>query len=169
MAEVYYPPSAFYFSVSVLGSATPVADLTQIDASFQEVTGIKAEFDIEEVSEGGENRFVHHLPRAAKYSNLVLKRGAVSIDSFLAQWVGQTIGARLALPIIPQNLLVTLLKADGTPTIAWLFVNAYPVRWEMSAMDAQQNQILSETLEFSYNYFERMNLDSTLWTGINPF
>jgi phage tail-like protein len=160
MSEDYYPPGAFYFSVSILGSATPLALLTSIDASFQEVRGIESRFDVEEVTEGGENRFVHRLPRAAKYSNLVLKRGVVTKDSFIAEWVGLTVGASLSLPIIPQNILLTLLNSEGTPITAWLFINAYPVRWEVGAMNSQENQLLTETLEFSYNYFERFNLGS---------
>ena len=159
MSETYYPPGAFYFSVQLLGSLTPFALLTDVDASFQEVSGIQAEFGTEEVVEGGENRFAHRLPKQAKYSNLVLKRGVVTESSVLAEWVGQTIGASLSLPIVPQNILVTLLNASGIPSIAWGFVNAYPLRWEVGPLDSMDNKILTESLEFSYNYFERVNLN----------
>ena len=166
MSEDYYPPGAFYFSLSVLGSATPLAMLTDIDASFQEASGIQAEFEVESLSEGGENRFSHQLPKAAKYTNLQLKRGVVTQDSFIGEWVGLTVGANLSLPIVPQNLLLTLLSQDGVPSIAWLFVNAYPVRWETAAMNSQENKLLTETLEFSYNYFERITLGSTASVAI---
>lgn len=156
----YYPPGAFYFTVQVLGSATALALLSDGDASFQEVSGIQSEWNVEEVVEGGENRFVHRLPRPAKYSNLLLKRGAASGDSFLVEWAGATIGSGLSLPIITQNLLVMLLNREGVPLIAWGFVNAYPVRWEVSPMDSMENKVLIETLEFSYNYFERVNVGS---------
>ena len=156
--ETYYPQGGFYFAVTVLGSATAVAALTSVDASFQEVSGIKAEFDVESVPEGGENRFVHKLPKPAKYSNLVMKRGVMAANSFLAEWVGETIGSSLAVPVIPQNLMLTLMNGEGTPTVVWTFVNAYPFRWEISPMNSMENKILTETLEFSYNYFERLNL-----------
>ncbi len=162
MAAEYYPPAAFNFTVNILGSGTALSMLTGIDASFQEVTGIKAEFGVEEVAEGGENRFVHRLPLPARYSNLVLKRGVVTKDSVLAEWFGQTVGSSMSLPIITQNLLVTLLKPDGLPAMAWMFVNAWPVRWEVGALDSQRNEILVETLELAYNYFERFNLGSGL-------
>lgn len=162
MSEEYYPPGAFYFAVYILGSGTVFSLLTDIDASFQEVSGIQAEFGIEEVTEGGENRFVHRLPRPAKYSNLVLKRGVVTMDSVLAEWVGQTVGSGLALPIITQNLMVTLLGEDGFPMIAWFFVNAYPVKWDVAALNSEDNKVLTETMEFAYNYFERFNLGSGL-------
>jgi phage tail-like protein len=158
MTEAYYPPPAFYFTVAVLGSATALSLLTSIDASFQEISGINAEFQTEDVVEGGENRFVHRLPKQGKYSNLVLKRGAVSKDSFLLEWVGQTVGSGMSLPIVPQNILVTLLDESAIPSIAWAFVNAYPVKSSVTALNSQDSKLLIETLELSYNYFERVNL-----------
>lgn len=166
MSDDYYPPPAFYFSLTVIGVGAAQFLLSDVDASFQEITGIQSEFGIEEVAEGGENRFSHRLPKQAKYSNLVLKRGAVSQASFLAEWVGQTVGSGLSLPIITQNLLVTLLNADGIPSIAWGFVNAWPVKWEMSAFDSQSNKVLTESLEFTYNYFERVNLGSPVGAAV---
>jgi phage tail-like protein len=170
MADEYYPTGAFYFSVKVLDPVTlgslamnlATGDfgsiLSSIDASFQEVSGIESQFDVEEVREGGENRFVHRLPRYTKYSNLVLKRGVVTKLSFLAEWFGLTIGASLSLPIVPMNVLVMLLNNEGWPAIAWFFANAYPVRWEIAPMDSMDNKILTEKLEFSYNYFQRLNV-----------
>jgi phage tail-like protein len=135
---------------------------TDIDASFQDISGIEAKFAVEDVTEGGENRFVHHLPKAASYSNLILKRGVVSGDSLLAEWVGQSVGAGLSLPLLTQNLMVSLLNESGTPSLAWFFINAWPVRWEVGKLNSQENQLLTESLEFSYNYFERFNLSSGL-------
>lgn len=166
MADEYYPPGAFCFAVNVIGVGAVATLFTDIDASFLEVSGIEARFETEEVAEGGENRFVHRLPRAGAYSNLVLKRGVVTKDSFLAEWVGQTVGSGMSLPILPQNLLVTLLDKDGLPLIAWGFVNAWPVRWEVSPLDAMDNKVLTETLELSYNYFERVVLGSAASVGI---
>lgn len=166
MSEEYYPPPAFYFNLTVIGSATALFAMTLIDASCQEVTGIQAEFDVETVVEGGENRFVHRLPRYTKYPNLVLKRGIVTKTSFLAEWFSATIGSGMSLPIIPQNLLLTLLNAEGLPIVAWGFVNAFPIRWEIAPMDSQDNKILFETLELSYNYFERINLGSGPGTAL---
>jgi phage tail-like protein len=158
MSDAYHPPPAFYFTVTVLGSATALSLLTSIDASFQDISGIEAEFQTEEVVEGGENRFAHRLPKQGKYPNLVLKRGAVTKDSFLLEWVGQTVGSGMSLPILPQNILVTLLNESGNPAIAWGFVNAYPVKTSVSGLNSEDNKILIETLELSYNYFERVNL-----------
>lgn len=162
MSDTYYPPPGFYFRVTVLGAGAAVAELTGVDASFSEVSGIESRFGTEEVVEGGENRFVHQLPRAAQYSDLVLKRGIVTRDSFFAEWVGATIGASLSLPIVTQTLLVTLQDPEGFPVVAWAFVNAWPLRWETAAMESMSNEVLTETMVFSYNYFERLTLGGGL-------
>jgi phage tail-like protein len=162
MTDVYYPPPGFYFRVTVLGAGALAAEATGVDASFSEVSGIEARWETEEVAEGGENRFVHRLPRPARYADLVLKRGLVYRDSFFGEWVGQTIGSRLSLPILTQNLLVTLQGDDGAPLVAWVFVNAWPLRWEVTGLDSMANQVATERLEFAYGYFERLNLGGEL-------
>jgi len=166
MSDPYYPPPGFRFRVTVLGAGAAVAELSGVDASFQEVSGIEARWETEEVTEGGENRFVHRLPRPARYADLVLKRGVVTRDSFFAEWVGQTVGSGLALPIIPQNLLVTLLDEDGWPVVAWAFVNAWPLKWVTAPLDSMASQVLTESMEFQYNYFERLTLGGGLSAGV---
>jgi phage tail-like protein len=65
--EEGYPPAAFYFTVT-FGNGVQVPD-----ASFSEVSGISLEMETEAVVEGGENRFVHQLPKGIKHPNLELK------------------------------------------------------------------------------------------------
>ena len=67
-----YPPSAFYFKV-VLSATAGMSD-----TSFQEGSGISSEVTTEGVSEGGENRYLHKLPKGVTHSNLELKRGIAS-------------------------------------------------------------------------------------------
>lgn len=164
--DPYYPPPGFHFRVTVLGVGSQLAEATGVDASFQEVSGIQVEFETEEVAEGGENRFAHHLPARAKYAPLVLRRGVVTRDSFFSEWVGQTVGSRLIVPIIPQHLLVTLLDAEGDPLVAWGFVNAWPREWVTEAMNSSSNEVLIERMEFSYQYFERLTLGSGLSAAV---
>ena len=166
MSDPYYPPPGFYFTLTVLGSATALSLLTDTDAAFQEISGIEAQSQAEEVTEGGENRFVHRLPKQSKYSNLVLKRGAVTGDSTLIEWAGLTVGSSLTLPILTQNLLVMLLGENSIPLIAWAFVNAYPIKTQIAGLNAQDNKVLIESMEFSYNYFERLNLGGGLSAAV---
>jgi phage tail-like protein len=147
-----YPPTAFYFRVDFGDGA-----LRGQDGSFQEVSGIGAELRLEEVAEGGENRFVHRLPLPPRYTNLVLRRGLVPGGSPLAAWAAATIGSALTKPIKPSFLRVSLLDEDGGPRVCWKFINAFPVKVELAALNAMEGRIAIETLELAYNYFERVD------------
>jgi phage tail-like protein len=154
MAPAYYPPPAFYFEVTVLGSPKSPWPRTAIDGSFQEISGIERELDVDELREGGENRFTHRLPKRGKHPNLVLKRGLVSESSALANWAEATIGSDFSAPIQPRTLLVTLLSAEHE-LIVWTFTNAYPVKWVTSSFNANESNIAVETLEMAYATVKR--------------
>jgi phage tail-like protein len=160
MSKPYYPPGAFHFTVKILGAGALSAALGGSDASFSEISGMDVSWETEDVSEGGENRFVHRLPTRAKYANLVMKRGVVTESSFFTEWAGLSLGSKLSLPLTTQNILVMLLNDSGIPLIAWVFINAYPIKCSVGPLDSMENKILVETLELSYNYFERLTLGS---------
>jgi phage tail-like protein len=141
----YYPPVGFYFRVSVSGING------QNEGNFQEVTGLNVKLDVEEIKEGGENRFAHRLPGRPKYENLVLKRGMVT-DSFLITWARR---ATEQFIFTTKTVVLSLLNDDSVPLAAWNFVNAYPVGIRMSEFKAQENNIAIETLELCFDYFER--------------
>lgn len=148
MASDAYPPPAFYFTVSIDGGSS-------VDTSFQEVSGLKVELQTETVVEGGQNRFEHRLPTRTKYSNLVLKRGLVMKGSALATWLGASFGNIGIRKMVPKNLVVMLLDASAAPLAVWRVTGAYPVRWEHDAMKSQENQLMLETLELAYQFFDR--------------
>ena len=147
-----YPPVAFYFKLSFGG----VGSL--LDASFKEVSGISMEMDTEEITEGGNNRYKHRVPTSTKYPNLVLKRGYVPIASTLISWCEDTFGGGLSTTIKTKTIMVSLLNEYGLPLKSWNFVNAWPVKWSASDLNSMNNEILIETLEFSYSYFEAVKL-----------
>ena len=155
MSTPYYPAVAFHFAVWIDGVTGNAANGTTADASFQEVSGIKVGFDHDSVVEGGENRFVHRLPKPGRQQNLVLKRGVMVETSRLAQWVGDTLGSAFVKRIEPRLVTVELRNEQFEPLIIWTFLNAYPVRWDISSLNSMENAILTETMELSYNYFTR--------------
>ena len=153
MADTYYPPAAFFFELTILdprGSPWP----SEVDGSFQEISGIDRELEVQAVPEGGENRFAHQLPKRGRHPNLVLRRGIVPDTSELANWAEATIGADFTTPIQPRNLLVTLLSAQDK-LIVWTFTNAYPVKWSTAGFKAMDNSIAVETLEMAYASVKR--------------
>lgn len=161
MPEAYHPPASFYFAVSVLQRTPQPNTQTDVDAAFQEVSGLTAEFGFEEVAEGGENRYIHRLPKAAKYPNLVLKRGLVNTTSELVSWFQSTLTSGLIVPIQPKNLEIQLLNEGGAPAVTWTVSNAYPAKWDIAALNSQDNKILVETMELAFAYFDRRDMGTT--------
>ncbi|MGD8777792.1 MAG: phage tail protein [Ignavibacteria bacterium] len=145
----YYPPVGFHFRVEFDGISSD-AD----DTRFQEVSGLNSELGVEELIEGGENRFSHRLPGRAKYSNLVLKRGLL-VGSELISWCKNAIEN---FEFETKTVNVTLLNEEHEPVSeTFSFINAYPVKWSISDFKSTDNSIVIETLELAYQYFRRVS------------
>ncbi|MBN1480894.1 phage tail protein [candidate division KSB1 bacterium] len=144
----YYPPAGFHFRVEFGNVASDSSDVR-----FQEVSGLSAEVGVEDLEEGGENRFTHRLPKRPRYSNLILKRGLLT-DSELIKWLTNAI-ENFVFSTTTVN--VTLLNEKHEPLgYAYSFVDAWPVKWSVSDFKAQENAIIVETLELAYKYFRRV-------------
>ncbi len=140
----YRPPVGFHFRVEFLDIQT-VAD----DILFQSVSGLTVTMETESVKEGGENRFEHVMPVRSKYSDLVLKRG-VLVDSGVIAWCRDAMEAFI---FEPTTVLVHLLNEAHEPLITWNVVHAWPKKWAVADLNAEQSSVLIETLELNYNFF----------------
>lgn len=149
-STVYYPPVGFHFSVKFIGLPGGEADMR-----FSEVSGLSAEIVTEDVPEGGENRFIQRYPVRSKYPDLVLKRGLL-VNSGIRDWIDQALADMV---ITPVNVHVALLNPDHQILMGWDFVNAWPVKWSLSDLNASNNAIVIESLSLAYQYF-RANLGS---------
>ncbi|MCE4554322.1 phage tail protein [Pelomonas cellulosilytica] len=138
------PPLAFHFSVS-FGANSP-----DDDSAFREVSGLDAEMDVETVVEGGQNAFVHQLPKAVKHPRLVLARGVAPKDSRLLQWCKDILEGGLVQPISPILLRVSLLNAREQPLRVWVVRNAYPVKWSVEAFNATRSEVAIERIELAH-------------------
>lgn len=144
-----YPLPAFHFKVK-FGTGTSGGD-----TSFQEVSGIGSELEVEAVQEGGENRFVHQLPAAVKHPKLVLKRGIAKSDSPLVTWCKAVLEEDYVKPIETKDLEVELLNEEHDPVRSWSFGNAYPVNWDVEAFNATKNEVAIEKIELVYSFSKR--------------
>lgn len=148
MSLPFYPPRSFCFALAFEDS--------EIDASFQEISGLKTELTTEEVAEGGVNRFVHRLPLRTKYSNLIMKRGVVRTRSPLADWLDTGFAGNFAASLVdPRTLVVMLLDMWRRPIVAWTLFGAYPLSWDHSSLNSTGNDLLIETIELSCNWVKR--------------
>lgn len=139
-----YPPVSFHFKVEFNGISSQDKDV-----QFQSVLGLSVDIETEEFAEGGENRFKHKFPIRSKFPNLVLKRGMVT-DSDLIKWCRNAIES---FQFEPVDLTVKLLNEKHEPLVTWNVVHAYPVKWEVAELNAEESKVMIETIELAYNYF----------------
>ncbi len=146
---VYYPPTGFHFSVDF-----ELPGQTDKDQRFQDISGLSKEITTETMNEGGENKFTYQLPERVNYPNLVLKRGML-IGSGLHGWIKNAIDNFI---FEPANLTISLLNESHAPLAAWYVVNAYPVKWNISNFNAEENKLVVETIELKYQYYKSLDI-----------
>lgn len=140
----YYPPVGFHFLVEFANQSD--------ECHFQSVSGLSVDLETEEIKEGGENRFIHKLPVRAQYPNLILKRGLL-VNSGLHNWCRDAIEN---FKIEPTDVIIKLLNEKSEPLMSWNVVQAWPVKWAISDFNAEENQLVVETLELTYSYFKTL-------------
>ena len=117
-------------------------------AVFAEASGLSIEVATEDVEEGGNNGFVHRLPGRCKVGNLVLKRGMTKSNEFL-KWILDVAQGKITL----RNLSVVVYNLDGSVSVSWDFLNAYPVKWTGPQLKADDRGTAIETLELAHDGF----------------
>lgn len=141
-----YPVPAFHFLISISPG---------FDMAFQEVDGLNSKLEIDPISEGGENKFQHRLPKHVSHPNLVLKRAIAGSLSPLVMWCKDTLEGNLDQPLSLKTVLVSLLDENGSPSRVWSVQHAFPVAWTVESFDAMKNAIAIERIELSYTSLNR--------------
>ncbi len=145
------PPLGFRFGVFFfIGGVVP----NPLDFRFKKVSGISSTITTRTINEGGQNLYSQKLPERVQYENLVLERG-LAVGSPL---VIEFNAAMSLFKFAPSNVLVSLLDESGIPLSSWLFMNAYPVKWTVSNLDADSNAVVIETMELSYQRMQAIRI-----------
>ena len=132
------------------------------DFRFQEVSGLTVDVNLDTYNEGGENRFVHRLPGRTRYSDLVLKRGMTLVSGVTA-WC---VDAIENFNYQPTNMLISLLNEDHIPVSSWYVANAIPIKYDITGLNAEQNQIVIESMTLRYEYYKTLNLSAAVTAAI---
>ena len=142
------PHNLFFFQLSFSNT------LGKEEVVFKEISGITMEMGFDGTSEGSDNNFRRLIPTSLKYSNLVLKRGSASKDSELFIWCMKTFNANQEDSIKVKNIIIRLWDTGGILLKSWLFSDAYPVKWVVSDLNSNNNNVAIESLEFAYSSFQ---------------
>jgi len=116
---------------------------------FKSVGGLSFETEVVEYREGGENNSTHKLVGATKWKNLVLKRGFASKE--LLTWREAWLAPTGPGPNARKGGKIEQMSPNGQTVLAtWTFRNAWPVKWELSELDASKSEVSIETLEIAH-------------------
>ena len=135
--------TSFRFSVDfqLPGGVVPV--------HFSELSGLSVNVETDTIKEGGQNEYIQKLPTYPQYSNLVLKK-AMDVDMALVRWILKAI---TAFDFSPVTMTISMLSENREPLVSWMVSGAYPLKWEVSNLQADQNSLAIETLEMAYQQF----------------
>jgi phage tail-like protein len=112
-----------------------------VQAGFTDCSGFGSEMEVVEYREGGDPDHVHKLRAKAVFPNITLKWG-VTDSHELYDW--------------HQAALKGDLQDDtGQEKVRWNFFDAWPSKWEGSALTAKGNDAAIETLTVSCERLER--------------
>lgn len=140
----------FHFSVSFIG-----LENKDISIPFQEVSGLSAEIQVEEVAEGGVNTYVHRLPKPVKHGNLILKKALSQSENNLTDWIKAAI-ERFEFKTCQVTVSILGIKDNKEkktePLKTWIFEGVYPVKVSYSDLNAQKGELVIQTLELAYQY-----------------
>lgn len=115
----------------------------EIRGNFASVSGLGAEIDFEEYSEGGNFTSPVYLPRGVKYSNIVLQRGTVSLEPLSIWFTSVQAGMQMRYPMI-----VTMMDERQLPVKIWTVLDAMPVKIDYTPLDALSQNVSTTTVEF---------------------
>lgn len=141
-----FPNLGFNFKVRINNS----------DIGFQEVSGLGAEVELEEIEELGNNAHKFRLPKRIKYNNVILKKGLIKEQRSLVTDILEKVFKGTIMNESFETFDVTIELMDdanrGKSMFKWELKDAYPVKWEIGTLNAQKSELVIETLELAYQY-----------------
>jgi len=146
------PLTAFCFSLQIDGV------VAASEAFFKSVSGLKNESEVVPYREGGLNAFTHQLVGAAKWPNLVLKRGFVGGSGYkLLEWRQTWLADDPRVKLKRLSGKIVQLDSRMQPVCSWTFYDGWPCKWEGPDFDASKTELAIETLEIAHSglFFEK--------------
>ena len=113
---------------------------------FQKVSGLNREVETEVYHEGGLNTKVHVFPKACGGEQVLrMEKGTYGGVEHPFSLVGERLDGALNL-IVMDNF--------GVPLKSYLFMGLIVKKWEVGELSAEQNGLLIDRFEVSYEEFE---------------
>jgi len=121
-----------------------------VQAGFSDCSGFGSHVEPVEYREGGDANQVRKLPGKATYPDISLKWG-VTDSRELYDWHMSALTGQIQR----KNGSIILQDDTGQEKVRWNFFNAWPSKWEGSALSAKGNDAAIESLTVSCERLER--------------
>jgi phage tail-like protein len=130
------PFRGFRFLIEIEGIAS---------GAFSRVKNLAREVKHESYREGGVNDYEHKLVTQVTYPVVVLERG-LAIDDLWTWALAASEG-----DVQRKTVSVRLKDEAYDPAWSWMILDAYPVKWSASDLDAGASQVVVESLELAHH------------------
>jgi phage tail-like protein len=130
------PLRGFRFLLEIEGIAS---------GGFTRVKGLSREVKYESYREGGVVEYEHKLVTQVAFPVLVLERGLALDD--LWKWAQAAADG----DVQRKTVWIRLQNEAGEKAWAWQIENAIPVKWTATDLDAQNSQVVIESLELAHH------------------
>ncbi|KAF1687897.1 phage tail protein [Pseudoxanthomonas broegbernensis] len=144
--ELTNPYRGFRFRVEISGIQV---------AAFSEASVPDVNVETVDYREGTDPNYKRPLSGLTSYGRLNLKKGLTDgLD--LYNWQQQISQLGSGSPGARKNISLVLMDADGSEKVRWNIINAWPVKYETSGLNAGSSDVMVETLELAMEYMNRI-------------
>ncbi|PPK68461.1 phage tail protein [Actinokineospora auranticolor] len=113
--------------------------------AFHTCTGLGAQVEVEQFTEGGNNGFTWQLPSRITWTNITLSRPVTADTTKVSRWLEQ-----LVRRVERKNGEIVALEPNLTPIARWQVLGIVPVSWQGPSFDPSSSQAAVETLEIAH-------------------
>ena len=135
------------FRFVVIINGTPIG-------AFTECVLPTVEWEMQKISEGGLNHYVHQIPTRRKESTLTLKRG-LGIGRELIDWVApageqaESSHPMIGWQTVAKTITIELYNVQHKVAMSWTVERAFPMKWTAPSLKADGKAVAIESLELS--------------------
>lgn len=144
-------PVNFYFLVEFQ------SQFDRFQTSLTEVSGLNMQLSTEE--KPSDSGMWIKMPGGVKYGNITLKRPVpLSCNDTFTLWVDKCLQADKGKRMIPYDMIIKLLGKEGEPLMGWVCSHAYPINWNLDALNSEKSGLATESVTISFNRMNRIKI-----------
>jgi phage tail-like protein len=131
--------------------AVEIGESTEFVGVFTECNLPDAEWDVQQLKEGGQNNYVHQLPGQRKPAKITLKHGLTK-EKILLDWYAEMMSENIKS--VFKTVTIRLMDSEARTVMSWHLHNAYPIKITWPGFKTGDNAVAVQSLELACGRFE---------------